>query len=128
MEPKGSTEQTPTCTIPSKCLFCCRKYTRSDAYEKHLQTAHAVLDIVLTLTLQYINMESSVSHNPDASQCQDSDSKSDPHPAGSEPHKFCRDIAYESDTEVFDDAMSPSAGKQIHYLGRQASYQRHRQF
>jgi len=48
---------------------------------------------------------------------QDSDCESDPGPAGSEPQEFCRDIAYESDTEVFDDARSSSAGKQIHYEG-----------
>jgi len=62
-------------------------------------------------------MESSVSHNPEASERQDSDCESDPGPAGSEPDEFCRDIAYESDTEVFNDATSPSAGKQIHYEG-----------
>ena len=62
-------------------------------------------------------MESSVSNNPDASERQDSDCESDPGPAGSEPDEFCREIAYESDTEVFDDFTSPSAGKQIHYEG-----------
>ena len=60
-------------------------------------------------------MESSVSHNPDASERHDSDCESDPGPAGSQPDELCPDIAYESDTEVFDDATSPSAGKQIHY-------------
>jgi len=62
-------------------------------------------------------MESSVSHNPEASERQDSDCESDAGPAGSEPDEFCRDIAYESDTEVFDDTTSPSAAKQIHYEG-----------
>jgi len=62
-------------------------------------------------------MESSVSHNPDASERQDSNCESDPGAAGSEPDELCRDTAYESDTEVFDDATSPSAGKQIHYEG-----------
>jgi len=62
-------------------------------------------------------MESSVSHNTEASERQDSDGESDPGPAGSEPDELCRDIAYESDTEVFDDATSPSASKQIHYGG-----------
>jgi len=60
-------------------------------------------------------MESSVTHSPDASERQDSDCESDPGPAGSEPDEFCRDIVYESGTEGFDDATSPSAGKQIHY-------------
>jgi len=103
--------------MPSKCPFCRRKYTRSGAYEKHLRTAHPGLDIVLSSTVQYINMESSISHNPDPREGQDSDCESDPGPAGSEPDEFCRDIAYESDTEVFDNATSPSAGKQIHYEG-----------
>jgi len=62
-------------------------------------------------------MESSVSHNRDASERQDSDCESDPGPAGSEPDELCRDIAYESDTEVFDEGTSPSAGKQIYYEG-----------
>ena len=62
-------------------------------------------------------MKSSVLHNPDGSDCEESDSKSYPGPARSEPNKLCRDIPYESDTEVFDDATSPSAGKQIHYEG-----------
>jgi len=62
-------------------------------------------------------MESSISDNPDVSEGQDSDCESDPGSAGSEPVKFCQDIAYESDTEVFDDARSPSAGKLIHYEG-----------
>jgi len=103
--------------MPSKYPFCRLKYTRSGAYEKHLRTAHAGLDIVLASTVQYINMESSVSDNPDASKRPDSDCKSDPGPAGLEPDEFCRDIAYEPDTEVLDDATSPSAGKQIHYEG-----------
>jgi len=64
-----------------------------------------------------MNMESSVSDNPDASERQDSNCESDPGPAGSEPDEFCRDIAHESDTAVFDDATSPSAGKEIHYEG-----------
>jgi len=51
-------------------------------------------------------MESSVWHNPDASEREDSDGESDPGPAGAEPDQFCRDIAYKADTEVFDDAKS----------------------
>jgi len=78
---------------------------------------HAGLVLVLASTVQYINMESSVSHNPDASERQDSDCESDPGPAGSEPDELCRDIAYESDNEVFNDGTSPSAGIQIHYEG-----------
>jgi len=103
--------------MSGKCPFCRRKYTRSGAYEKHLPTAHAGLDIALASTVPYINIESSVSHNPDASERQDSNCESNPGPAGSEPDEFCQDITYESDTEVFDDATSPSPGKPIHYEG-----------
>jgi len=100
--------------MPSKCPFCRRKYTWFGAYEKHLRTAQAGLDILLASTVQYINMESSVSHNPDPSERQDSDCESDPAGPGSEPEEVCRDIAYKSDSQVFDNATSPSAGKQIH--------------
>jgi len=103
--------------MPSKCPFGRRKYTRSGTYEKHLRTAPAGLHIVLASTVQYINMESRVSDNPDPSEGQDSDCESAPGTARSEPHEFCRDSAYESDNDVFDDATSPSAGKQIDYEG-----------
>jgi len=103
--------------MPSKCPFCRRKYNMSGAYEKQLRTAHAGLDIVLASTVQYINIEPGVLHNPDASRRQDSDYESDPGPAGLEYDEFCRDISSESDTEVLDDATSASAGKQIRYEG-----------
>jgi len=75
------------------------------------------VDLVLVATVQYINMESSVSHNPDTSERKDSNCEFDPGPAGLESDEFCRDIAYESDSEVFDNTTSPSAGKLIHYEG-----------
>jgi len=89
----------------------------SGAYEKHLRTAYTGLDIVLASTVQYINIEPGVLHNGDASGRQDSDYESDPGPGGLESDEFCRDISYESDTEVLDDATSASAGKQIRYEG-----------
>ena len=64
----------------------------SGAYEKHLRTAHAGLDIVLASTVQYINIEPGVLHNHDASGRQDSDYESDPGPAGLVSDEFCRDI------------------------------------
>lgn len=103
--------------MPSKCPFCRRKYSRSGAYEKHLRTAHASLDIVLASTVQYINTETGVLHIPDANERQDSDHESDTGPPAAEPDTFYRDIACESDTEVFDDATSSSAGKEIPYEG-----------
>jgi len=89
----------------------------SGAYEKHLRTAHTGLDIVLASTVQYINIEPGVLHNPDASGRQDSDYESNPGPSGLESDEFFRDISYESDIAVLDDATSASAGKQIRYEG-----------
>jgi hypothetical protein len=102
--------------MPSKCPFCRRKYSRSGAYEKHLRTAHASLDIVLASTVQYNNIQTGELLNADASERQDSDYESDPGPAGLEPDAFCPDIAYESDAEVFD-TTSACAGKQNHFEG-----------
>ena len=51
------------------------------------------------------------------SECQDSNCESDPGPAGSEPDELCQDITYKSNTKVFDDATSPSTGRQIQYEG-----------
>ena len=97
--------------MPSKCPFCRRKYSRSGAYEKHLRTAHASLDIVLTSTVQYNNIQTGELLNANMSEHQDSDYESDPGPAVLEPDAFCPDIAYESDAEVFD-TTSACAGKQ----------------
>jgi len=56
-------------------------------------------------------------NNPDPSKCQDSDSESDPGPAGSKDDQLCSEIVYESDTKVVDNARSPAAAKHIHYEG-----------
>ena len=100
--------------MPSKCPSCRRKYSRSSGYEKHLQTAHASLDIVLVSTLQYNNIQRGELLNAEGSERQDSDYESDPGPAGLAPDAFCPDIAYESDAEVFD-TTSACAGKQNHF-------------
>ena len=102
--------------MPGKCPFCRRKYSQSGAYEKHLRTAHASLDIVLASTIQYNNIQTAVLLNPDVSERQDSDFESDPGPPGFEPDVFCWDIAYESDAEVFD-ATTACAGKQNLFEG-----------
>jgi len=105
--------------MPSKCPFCRRKYIRSGAYEKHLRTAHANLDIVLASTVGYpssgdiINdVETSILHHPEASELQDSDYESDPDPTGHELDAF---TAHESDTEIPDDSTSSLPGRQEHY-------------
>jgi len=102
--------------MTSKCPFCRRKYSRSRVYEKHLRTAHASLDIVVTSTVQYNNIPTGELVQADASACLDSDYESDLGPAGLEPDAFCPDIAYESDAEVFN-TTSACAGKQNHFEG-----------
>ena len=89
--------------MPRKCPFCRRKYRTSGAYEKHLRTAHTSLDIVLASSVQYNNIQRGELLNADSSEGQDSHYESDPGPAGLESDEFCRDISYESDTEVLDD-------------------------
>jgi len=108
------TEQRPT--MASKCPSCCRKYSRSGAYEKHERTAHASLDIVLASTVQYNNIQTGELLKADTSEGQDSDYESDPGPAGLKPDALCPDIAYESGAEVFD-TTSACARKQNHFEG-----------
>ena len=97
--------------MPSKCPFCRRKYIRSGAYEKHLRTAHANLDIVLTSTVRdTLSMETSILYNREASELQDSDYESDPDPTGHELNAF---TAHQSD--IPDDSTSTLPGRQEHY-------------
>ena len=102
--------------MPSKCPFCRRKYSSSAAYEKHLRTAHASLDIVLASTVQYNNIETGELLNPDVREGQDFDYESNPGPPGLEPATFCPDATYESDAEVFD-TSSACAEKQTQFKG-----------
>jgi len=102
--------------MPSKGPFCRRKYSRSAACEKHLQTAHVSLDIVLASTVQYNNMEKGELLKGGVIERHNSDYESDAGPAGFESDAFCPDIAYESDAEVFD-TTSTCAGKQNHVEG-----------
>jgi hypothetical protein len=110
--------------MPSKCSFCRRKYTRSGAYEKHLRTAHAKLDIVLASTVRYTSppnyitdTETSDLHHPVVSGRADSDYESDPDPAGYGRDEFPDDVVHESDTEELNDTTSSPAGKPMDYPG-----------
>jgi len=105
--------------MPSKCPFCRRKYIPSGAYEKHLRTAHAHLDIVLASTVGYpssgdiINdVETRILHHPEASELQDSDYESHPDPTGPELDAF---TAHKSDTKIPNDSTSSLPGRQEHY-------------
>jgi len=105
--------------MPSKCPFCRRKYIRAGAYETHLRTAQANLDIVLASTVGYpssgeiINdVETSTLHQPEASELQDSDYEYDPDSTGHELNPF---TAHDSDTEIPDDSTSSLPGTQEDY-------------
>ena len=105
--------------MPSKCPFCRGKYIRSGAFENHLRTVHANLDLVLVSTLRYPssgdninNVERSILHHPEASELQDSNYESDPDPTGHEQDVF---TAHESDTEIADDSTSLLSGREEHY-------------
>jgi len=104
--------------MPSKCPFCRRKYIWSGAYEKHLRTAHANLEIVLVSTIGYPSsggiikdVETSILHHPEASELQDSDYESDPDHTG---HELDPLTDHESDTEIQDDSTSSLPGRQEH--------------
>jgi len=73
--------------MPSKCPFCRQKYTQAAAYEKHLRTTHANVNIILASTT--IRYPSSASHVLDTQtdvvgERLDSDYESDPKPTGRE--------------------------------------------
>jgi len=105
--------------MPSKYPFWRQKYIRSGAYEKHLRTAHANLDLVLASTIGYpssgqiINdVGTSLWHHPEASEPQDSDYESNPDPAC---HKLTSFTAHESDTKIPHNSTSSFPGRHEHY-------------
>ena len=107
--------------MPTKCLFCRRKYTRAGAYEKHLRTAHAKLDIVLASTVRYASpanyitdTETSLLHHPLVSGHPDSDYEFDLDPTEYERDD---DVVQESDTEETNDAAPSPADKPMDYAG-----------
>src|SRR5437588_3025728 len=109
--------------MPTKCPFCRRKYTRAGAYEKHLRTAHAKLDIVLASTVRNTSPANSITdwetslHRPEANGRPDSDYESDPNLTRYERDGFPDDVVHESDTEERNDASSSPAGKLMDYPG-----------
>jgi len=106
--------------MPSKCPFCRQKYTQAAAYEKHLRTTHANVNIILASTT--IRYPSSASHVLDrqtdvVGERLDSDYESDPEPTGREHDVLSGDVVYESDTEVLNNTASFSGGQQTHLRG-----------
>ena len=102
--------------MPSKCVFCRRKYARAGPYEKHLRTAHATLDIVLASTVRYTNSdaETDLLHHKGQERL-DSDYESEPEPTGRELDAYTNNIAPESDTEILGNSTSSLPARQEHF-------------
>ena len=110
--------------MPTKCSFCRKKYTQASAYEKHLRTAHANLDIILSSTVRYTPSAMTYNNNTEADllhheghERPDSDPESDPDYSGRDHDAFIDDIAKESDPEMLSGTPGSIAGKQTHYEG-----------
>ena len=121
---EGPTKSTElTSTMPTKCLFCRRKYNRAGTYEKHLWTAHAKLDIVPASTVWNTSPANSITdsetslHRSEANGCPDSDYESDLNLTRYEGDGFSDDVVHESDTEERNDASSSPAAKLMDYPG-----------
>ena len=110
--------------MPSKCSFCRKKYTQAGAYEKHLRTSQANLDIILTSTVRYTS--SAITYHKDTEtdllhheghERPDSNHQSDLDSTGRGQEAFIDDIANESDTEMLNGTPGSLAGLQTHYEG-----------
>jgi len=79
--------------MPVKCSFCRKRYERAGAYETHLRSAHANLDIVLASTIWNLPADvltdrgNDLAHANEPIEHSDSDYESDlaGDTAGSEP-------------------------------------------
>ena len=106
--------------MPTKYPFCRRKYTRAGAYEKHLRTAQAKLDIVLTSTIRNTSRTNSLINRVtclpglEVNRHPWSDYEADLNLPSYECDEFWDAIAYESGAEASNDASFPAA--QTHRL------------
>jgi Plavaka transposase len=85
--------------MPVKCSFCRRRYSRAGAYETHLRTAHANLDIVLASTIRHPSTD-----NTDHTPAKDQDTNDRYAPPDS-------DYESETATEPFEPAGDTLSGK-----------------
>lgn len=117
----------PKSTMPVKCSFCRRRYTRAGAYETHLRRAHSNLDIILATTIRtplanrITESATDILDNGDPSERPDSDYESDP---ASDPAAYHCDAnaisaqpTYQPDTEILNVNTSSVAAGQRHYPG-----------
>jgi len=110
----------PNSIILVKCSFCRKRYERAGAYETHLRSGHANLDIVLISTIQnppadiLTDRGTDLSDANEPSEHSNSDYESDPagDPAGSECDAPADTLRREPETEVLEDNMYPVAPEQ----------------
>jgi len=111
--------------MPVKCSFCRKRYERAGAYETHLRSAHANLDIVLASTIRNPPADVLTDRGTDLSDANepiehsDSDYESDPagDTAGSERDAPDDTLRREPKTEVREDNTYPVAVEQEDYPG-----------
>jgi len=111
--------------MPVKCSFCGKRYERAGAYETHLRSEHANLDIVLASTIRNPPADVLTDRGTDVSDANepiehsDSDYESDPagDTAGSERDAPDDTLRREPETEVLEDNMYAVAAEQEDYQG-----------
>ena len=107
--------------MPSKCSFCCKKYTQAGAYKKHLRTGHANLDIILASTVRYTSSaityykdtETDLLHH-EGHECPDSNYESNLDSTRRGHDAFSDNIANESDTEMLNGTPGSLTGQETH--------------
>jgi len=111
--------------MPVKCSFCRKRYKRAGAYETHLRSAHANLDIILASTIRNPPADVLTDRGTDLSDANepiehsDSDYESVPagDTAGSERDAPDDTHRREPETEGLEDNTYPVAAEQEDYPG-----------
>jgi len=111
--------------MPVKCSFCRKRYERAGAYETHLRSPHANLDIVLASTIRnppadvLTDRGTDLSEANEPSEHSDSDYESDPAGDTARSERDAPDdrLRWEPETEVLEDNTYPVAAEQEDYLG-----------
>jgi len=111
--------------MPVKCSFSRKRYERAGAYETHVRSAHANLDIVLASTIQnpptevHTDRGTNLSDPNEPSEHSDSDYESGPagDTAGSEHDTPDDTLRREPETEVREDNTYPVAAEHEDYPG-----------
>jgi len=110
----------PNSILPVKCSFCRKRYERAGAYETHLQSRHANLNIVLIYTIRNPPADILTDQGTDLSDANepieysDSDYESDPagDTAGTERDTPDDTLRRTPETEVLEDNTYPIAAEE----------------